>query len=118
MTTTRSSIPCDPGVVVLTHIRFAEGTETKKRPAVVLTDSSYHASRADAIVVALSTQRGAVYYGDCDLQDWREAGLPRPTKAKGVIQTIDRSSIERCLGALSSSDLDRVKESVRLILCL
>lgn len=116
--TTPSSIPCDPGAVVITRIRFAEGTETKKRPAVVLTDSSYHDSRADAIVVALSTQRGAVYYGDCDLHDWREAGLPRPTKAKGVIQTIERSTIERRLGALSSSDLDRVKEGVRLILCL
>ena len=118
MTTTRSSIPCDPGVVVLTRIRFAEGTETKKRPAVVLTNSQYHDSRADAIVVALSTQRGAMYYGDCDLQEWREAGLPRATKAKGVIQTIDRSTIERRLGALSPSDFDRVKEAVRLILCL
>lgn len=116
--TTPSSIPCDPGAVVITRIRFTEGTETKKRPAVVLTDSSYHDSRADAIVVALSTQRGTVYYGDCDLHDWRESGLPQPTKAKGVIQTIDRSTIERRLGALSSSDLDRVRESVRLILCL
>jgi mRNA interferase MazF len=118
MTTTRFSIACDPGAVVITHIRFTEGTETKKRPAVVLTDSSYHDSRADAVVVALSTQRGAIYYGDCDLHDWRDAGLPRPTKAKGVIQTIDRSTIERRLGVLSSSDLDRVKGSVRLILRL
>ena len=118
MTTTRFLTPCDPGAVVITRIRFTEGTETKKRPAVVLTDSSYHDSRADAVVVALSTQRGAIYYGDCDLHDWRDAGLPRPTKAKGVIQTIDRSTIERRLGALSSSDLDRVKGSVRLILCL
>jgi mRNA interferase MazF len=116
--TTLSSIPCDPGAVVITRIRFTEGTETKKRPVVVLTDRSYHDSRADAIVVALSTQRGAVYYGDCDLHDWREAGLPLPTKAKGVIETIDRSKIERRLGVLSSSDLHRVKESVCLILCL
>ena len=118
MTTTRSSILCDPGAVVVTRIRFAEGTGTKRRPAVVLTDSPYHDSRADAIVVALSTQRGASYYGDCDLYDWRDAGLPRPTKAKGVLQTIDRSTIERQLGTLSSSDLDRVRDSVRLILCL
>ena len=88
MTTTRFSIPCDPGVVVLTRIRFAEGTETKKRPAVVLTDSSYHASRADAIVVALSTQRGAVYYGDCDLQDWREAGLPDRQKPRALFRQL------------------------------
>jgi mRNA interferase MazF len=118
MTTTRFSIPCDPGAVVITRIRFTEGTETKKRPAVVLTNSSYHTSRADAIVMALSTQRGAAYYGDCDLADWRVAGLPQPTKAKGVIQTIDRATIEKRLGTLSPSDFDRVKESVRLVLCL
>jgi mRNA interferase MazF len=116
--TTPSSIPCDPGAVVITRIRFAEGTATKKRPAVVLTDGSYHDSRADAIVVALSTQRAATYYGDCDLADWQMAGLPQPTKAKGIIQTVDRSTIERRLGTLSPADFDRVEESVRLILCL
>jgi mRNA-degrading endonuclease toxin of MazEF toxin-antitoxin module len=116
--TTPSSILCDPGAVVLARIRFTEGTAAKKRPAVVLTDGLYHDSRADAIVVALSTQRAATYYGDCDLADWRVAGLPQPTKAKGVIQTIDRSTIERRLETLSSADLDRVKQSARLILCL
>jgi mRNA interferase MazF len=116
--TTPSSIPCDPGAVVITRIRFAEGTATKKRPAVVLTDGSYHDSRADAIVVALSTQRAATYYGDCDLADWQMAGLPQPTKAKGIIQTVDRSTVERRLGTLSPADFERVKESVRLILCL
>lgn len=116
--TTPSSIPCDPGAVVITRIRFAEGTATKKRPAVVLTDGSYHDSRADAIVVALSTQRAATYYGDCDLADWQMAGLPQPTKAKGIVQTVDRATIERRLGTLSPADFDRVKDSVRLILCL
>ncbi len=113
-----SSTDCEPGAVVVVRIRFAEGTGTKKRPAVVLTDSPYHGSRADAIVVALSTQRRAGYYGDCDLLDWRTAGLPQPTKAKGVVQTIQRTTVERRLGMLSQADFDRVKTSVHLILGL
>ena len=116
--TTLSSTECEPVAVIIVRIRFAEGTGVKSRPAVVLTGGSYHASRPDTIVVALSTQRRAEYYGDCDLVDWSSAGLPQPTKAKGVIQTIERTTVDRRLGTLSPADFERVRESLRLILGL
>ena len=113
-----SSIVCEPGAVIVVRIRFAEGIGVKKRPAVVLTNGPYHKSRADAIVVALSTAPRSEYYGDCDLPDWRTAGLPQPTKARGVVQTIEHTPVEGFLGTLSPADFERVKESIRLILGL
>lgn len=112
------STPYSPGTVVRVRIRFTAGSGTKRRPVVILTDEQYHQSRADAIVVALSCKVEQPYYGDCPLSDWKSAGLPLPTKAKGVVQTIDRSTIEGTYGKLSEADFDHVKQGLRMILGL
>jgi mRNA interferase MazF len=113
-----SSTQYDPGTVVAVRIRFSDGVGVKRRPAVVLSDHPYHASRADAIVVALTTQMHTDYYGDCDIRDWREAGLPAASRSKGVIQTIERRAIERAYGTLSLLDFSRLQDSIRQILSL
>lgn len=113
-----SSTPYDVGAVVLVRIRFSDGTASKKRPAVIVSVPAYHASRADAVIVALTTQMRSNYFGDYDLVDWATAGLPLPSRAKGVIQTIERQAIERKFGKLSVRDLERVQDSVRQILGL
>jgi len=102
----------------MVRIRFTAGGETKKRPAVVLTSEDYHNSRADAVVVAVSCQVGTSYYGDYVLSDWKAAGLPKPSKAKGVIQTIERSAIEITFGELSEQDFNQLKTCVRSMLGL
>jgi hypothetical protein len=66
-------------------------------------------------MMALTTSKRA-YFGDCELQEWKAAGLPQATRAKGVIQTIERVTIERQLGKLTPTDFERVKQSVRTIL--
>ena len=107
-----------PGNVVMVRIRFTAGDHTKRRPAVILTDDNYHGSRADAIVVALSSKTADSYYGDYELVDWQTAGLPQPTKAKGVIATIDRNIIEQILGTLSKHDFTNLKKCLRDMLGL
>lgn len=113
-----SSTRYEPGTVVMVRIRFTAGSETKRRPAVILTGDDYHNSRADAIVVALSAQLANSYYGDYVLSDWRAAGLPQPSKAKGIIQTVDRATIERTFGTLSRRDLINLRKCIRSMLGL
>ncbi|MHB8375344.1 MAG: type II toxin-antitoxin system PemK/MazF family toxin [Dehalococcoidia bacterium] len=100
------------------RIRFSGGVGYKTRPAVILSGAAYHASRADAVVVALTTKMQHAYFGDYDLIDWQHAGLPKPSRAKGVIQTIERVTIAGQYGSLSASDLDNLKECIRQILGL
>ena len=110
-----------PGNVVMVRIRFTDSEGIKKRPAVILTDSDYHDSREDAIVVALTSSPHAMantYYGDYVLSDWRAAHLPQPSKAKGVIQTIERATIERIFGSLTDGDLRNLKDCIRTTLGL
>lgn len=108
----------EPGNVVMVKIKFTAGEQTKRRPAVILTDDNYHNSRADAIVVALSSRTADSYYGDYELSDWQAAGLPQPTKAKGVIATIDRDTIDQTRGTLSKNDFTNLKKCLRDILGL
>lgn len=115
---TTSSTTYEPGAVVKVRIRFTAGDRTKRRPAVILTGADYHNSRADAIVVAVSGQVGDSYYGDYVLSDWKAAGLPVPSKAKGVIETIDRSTIEGTFGKLSDQDFQQLKTCICSLLGL
>ena len=116
MMTTRFSIACEPGAVVLMLFRFTDGQAAKKRPAVILTGEAYHTSRLDTIMVALTTNLADSYVGDCDLLAWHQAGLPRPTKSKGVIQTIERHMVDKRSGTVNTSDFQRLKDSIRSIL--
>jgi mRNA interferase MazF len=108
---------CDPGDVVLVRFRFSSGDQEKRRPAVIISTDAYHRVRADAIMCALSTNVGYSYLGDYSLEDWRESGLPKPTKAKGVIQTIERAVIDRKLGTLTARDWRGVIQSIAEIIC-
>jgi len=70
------------------------------------------------VVLALSSQMDVTYHGDCELLDYNSAGLPAPTKAKGVIETVTQASIDYQFGFLTAEDFERVKDSVREILNL
>lgn len=113
-----SSINCEPGAIVLVWFRFTRGTAAKRRPAVILSGDDYHRSRRDAVMMALTTNLTDVYHGDVELSDWWQAGLPKRTKIKGVIQTIDRATVERRLGTLSAGDLANVRVSLHSILAV
>ena len=118
MSMPQSTIRIEPGAVVRVEIRFSEGQGKKRRPAVILSGDDYHRSRADTVVLALSSQMQVTYYGDCELLDYKGAGLPAPTKAKGVIETVAQASIDHQYGFLTAVDFVRVKDSVREILNL
>ncbi|GEM_PF-2325924 len=110
-----SLIPSDPGTIVFVRIQFSDGSDVKKRPAVILSVPKYHEQHSDAILVALTTNVDH-HYGDCLLDDWRSAGLPKPTKAKAFLATVDRATFERKVGVLSHGDFQRVRESIRQVL--
>lgn len=98
---------------------YADRNQWKRRPAAVVSVDAYHDAHADAIMVALTARRvDQQYFGDCPLLEWRAAGLPKATKAKGVLRTIERSLIVQRLGSLTSGDMGRLKDCLRSMLDL
>lgn len=100
------------------NVHYSDGSGIKRRPVVVVSVDAVHASRADALVVPLTTHFETVRFGDARLRDWRRAGLPRPSMAKGVIDTVARSTFGRTLGVLSGRDLSAIEQSLRRVLGL
>ena len=118
MMTTPSTINFEPGAVVRVNMLFTTGAAAKVRPVIVLSDARYHTSRQDALVLGVTGSVFASYFGDCEIVDWKAAGLAKESKAKGVIQTIDRGSVDYQYGKLTDADWNRIRESLRLILDL
>jgi len=112
-----SSIQISAGDVIRVLFTFTSQDRGKIRPAVVLSSAGFHASRADLIMMPLSTQAGG-YFGDRQLLDWREAGLPSPSNIKAVIQTIPRTAVVGRYGRLTVLDIQQVKDALADIIRL
>ncbi|WP_322795352.1 type II toxin-antitoxin system PemK/MazF family toxin [Tepidiforma sp.] len=54
-----SSTVCRRGDVFLVSVRFSDGSGIKRRPAVVVSVDELHASRADTLIVPLTTNLSA-----------------------------------------------------------
>ena len=112
----RPTTTCRRGDVVLVRFVFADETETKLRPAVVISSTAHHRARQEAIVAAITSNVERKLFGDHVVEDWAEAGLVRPSLATAILRTIKRAMIERTLGSLSRRDLVVVEQ--RLLHCL
>lgn len=101
----------DPGDVVV--LDFAGVKGAKRRPAVVVTWSDYHASRPDVIVGLITgraTELGAM---DHVLHDWSQAGLRVPSVFRCSFATLPASALHTVVGHLSSRDWQGICECVR-----
>ena len=81
----------NPGDVVA--VNFPGVTGVKRRPAVILSSTVYHASRPD-VVVDLITSQIAAALGPTHylLQDWAQAGLRVPSAFRSFFATLPPST--------------------------
>jgi mRNA interferase MazF len=92
---------------------FADEHGAKRRPVLVLSGDDYHAGRDEVIVAALTSNVSRLLPGDHLIEEWREAGLPRPSLATGILRTIKRVMIERSLGRIAARDLRAFQKLLR-----
>lgn len=76
----------------------------KIRPAVVLSTELYQRHRPDVIVRLITTQPpGELAPTDCELRDWRHAGLHQPSFFRLFPVTLLQRDVRR-IGRLTESD--------------
>lgn len=98
-----------PGEIVLLSFPFADATEVKRRPALVLLDTG-----DEDIVVGRVTSQVAQGPFDVELAEWREAGLLLPSVVRvHKVATLEKRLVERRLGALTASDWVRVRAVIQ-----
>ena len=107
----------DFGDVVLVPFPFTDHTASKKRPAIVVSSSVYNLERPDIVLIAVTSQRGApIYFGDVTVNQWKEAGLLKPSVIKPIFATVEKGLVLRLLGRLGEEDRQALHEALQEML--
>ena len=101
------------GDEVLVEVVFSEGSDTKKRPALIISADDYNENRQEVIIVAITSNVKRILFGDTKIQNWKDAGLIYPSLVTGIIQTIKSNMITYKLGSLSKQDFQRVQANLK-----
>jgi mRNA interferase MazF len=102
-----------PGDVLLVELKFSDGTGSKKRPVVVLSNDAYNAGRQNLMVMAVTSNTTRILYGDTKIIDWQDSGLKLPSLAAGIVQTITQDMVLKKIGVLSSKDFQKIQATLK-----
>jgi mRNA interferase MazF len=98
-------MPYEFGDVVLVPFPFTSHVASKRRPAVVVSSRAYNIARPDVVVMAITSQlRLTSGFGEVWVDQWRSAGLLKPSTVKPVFATLEQAIVIRQLGAFSATD--------------
>ena len=110
-------MPFEFGDILLVPFPFTSQSSSKKRPAVVVSSQSYNASKPDLVVMAVTSQlRAMPQLGEVWIEDWRAAGLIKPSAIKPVFATLEQQLVIRQLGRLQAPDQAALHEAIKQIL--
>ncbi len=104
----------DAGAIILVRFPFTDFIGDKKRPAVVISPSIYSLRFGDVVVMALTSQDQ--HDPDLMVNEWRLAGLLKPTWVKPLIGTISATLIERQLGLIDARDRIKIRRALDIVL--
>ncbi len=94
------------GDIVLVDFPFSDQPTSKRRPALIVSSNAYNTSCDDVLIAQITSQTEVEQrIGDHLVQDWREAGLLRPSLIRARLATVDGSLILRRLGVMSKEDI-------------
>jgi mRNA interferase MazF len=106
-------MPFEFGDVVLVPFPFTSQTASKKRPAIVVSSRAYNAAKPDVVVMAVTSQlRANATLSEVFVNDWKAAGLLKPSAIKPVFATLEQSLVIRQLGALSAADREALRQAI------
>lgn len=100
----------------LVTAEFQGAVSLKRRPAVVVSTEKYHHARPDVILAVVTSQiEKAVAETDCILQDWKIAGLNKPSAVRIFLLTLPKDKIKK-IGELSQRDWSEVQKRLQVSL--
>lgn len=108
------------GEIVLIPFPYTDLSTTKTRPTVVVSSSTYQAnSHSELLLAFVSSQISQINPSlDYLLQDWKLAGLPKPSLVRPKLATINSSLIVHKVGKLSARDLLELDKRLRHAMAL
>ena len=102
--------------VVIVPFPCTDSSKTKKRPAVVISDSSDYEKTGHSVCVMVTSSKNTPWPLDCAVTDLKIAGLPAPSTVRMKLFTIDDRLIQRKAGVLSKEDALNVSQRLSEVL--
>ncbi|MCC7211132.1 MAG: type II toxin-antitoxin system PemK/MazF family toxin [Candidatus Brocadia sp.] len=107
------------GDVVLVPFPFSNQATIKKRPSVIVSSDVYNNTSPDIVIMAITGKTDkTLNVGECLIEDWRDAGLLKPSSIKPAVSTIEQGLVIKKLGKLSPKDLFRMENALKEFLDL
>jgi mRNA interferase MazF len=104
--------------LILVPFPFTDQSTAKRRPAVVVSSSSYNNQRPDLILLAITSQvRVPLSFGEAPVADWQASRLIKPSVFKPLITTIEQAIVIKQLGTLSANDAATLRGVMEKIRC-
>ncbi|MBI2463628.1 type II toxin-antitoxin system PemK/MazF family toxin [Candidatus Peregrinibacteria bacterium] len=106
------------GQIVIIHFPFTNFTESKLRPALVISNKKFNAF-ANVIILAISTKEGKKKYSlELAQSDMQEGKLLKKSYIRfSNILSIEKKLIIKKVGLLKNEKLKKVKEKVISFIC-
>ena len=103
----------EPFDVVVVPFPFTDSANTKRRPALVLSQKKNFGNEIEHSVLAMITsQKNESWPLDCSIKDKKQSGLTAPSVVRMKLFTLDNRFILKKIGHLSKSDQNQVKQSL------
>ena len=103
---------CD---VVVVPFPFVEKSFSKHRPALVISSSWFNSQHEQIILSMITTARHSIWTSDIVLTDYELANLVDGSKVRFKLFTLEKFSITRRIGHLSSVDEASVSAQINKI---
>lgn len=97
--------------VIVVPFPFTDRDASKRRPALVLSNSSFHGVD-HSVCAMITTKSHTPWPGDTDISDLEASGLNHPSIVRLKLFTLDHRLVIKKIGKLSDVDRQSVKESV------
>jgi mRNA interferase MazF len=102
-----------PFDVVVVPFPFTDSAQTKRRPALVLSQNTTFGDKIGHSVLAMITsQKNDPWPLDSAIQNQKQSGLTAPSVVRMKLFTLDDRLILRKIGRLSQKDQDQVKQNL------
>ena len=80
--------------IVVVKFPFASSLKYKARPAVILSSETYNQNKRDTLIIlAISSSIKNKLDLEFSIQDWKKAGLLKPSILKSAIATIEKDFV-------------------------
>jgi mRNA interferase MazF len=107
------------GDVVLVPFPFSNQIAVKKRPAAIISSDMYNNISFDIVIMAITSRtEKTTGIGECLIEDWKNAGLLKPSSIKPAVSTIEQKLVIKKLGELTRRDIITMNQALRGFMAL